>query len=172
MTDIVPTPAEWRAAMGQFPTGVTIVTTWHGDVAVGSTINAFCSVSLEPPLLLICLSDVNPLREAIKDSGVFGVNILGEGDPGLAMTFAKGPPTGAPVAADDFHAGENGSPHLKSALTFIDCKVQDWHVAGDHFIVIGRGLRTHHAHARPPLLYHRGGFLKVLSAADAALDEA
>ena len=50
-----PTPAEWRAAMGCFPSGVTIVTTWDGDEPVGSTINAFCSVSLTPPLLLICL---------------------------------------------------------------------------------------------------------------------
>ena len=67
------TSAEWRAAMGCFPSGVTIITSWDAGEPVGSTINAFCSVSLDPPLLLICLDNANPLRGPVEASGVFGV---------------------------------------------------------------------------------------------------
>ena len=76
LNDAGPTPSEWRAAMGYFPSGVTIATTWDGETPVGSTINAFCSVSLEPPLLLICVAALNPIHAPLRKAGVFGVNIL------------------------------------------------------------------------------------------------
>lgn len=78
MSGQTPTPDEWRAAMGYFPSGVTIVTTWEQDAPVGATVSSFCSVSLEPPLLLVCLDRANPARGPIERSEVFGVNILNE----------------------------------------------------------------------------------------------
>ena len=90
-----PTPAEWRSAMGQFPTGVTVVTGWRGDAPLGTTLNAFCSVSLEPPMLLICLDHKNPMSLCVRQTGVFGLNILGADDgEALARRFASGPDTG------------------------------------------------------------------------------
>ncbi|MDE2487530.1 MAG: flavin reductase family protein [Alphaproteobacteria bacterium] len=152
-----PSPAEWRAAMGYFPTGVTIVTSWDGASPVGSTINAFSSVSLSPPLLLICLARENPIREPVLESGVFGVNILGcEAEP-LAHRFAALDVVDR-FEGHPFSAADDGAPQLAAAPVFIDCAVEAAHAAGDHLVVIGRGLRTCHASASAPLLYHRSRF--------------
>ncbi|HSZ53696.1 MAG TPA: flavin reductase family protein [Caulobacteraceae bacterium] len=153
-----PTAAEWRAAMGYFPTGVTVVTSWGGRAPLGSTINAFCSVSLDPPLLLICLDNANPLRGPVEACGVFGVNILpAEGGRELALHFARNPESDR-FADLDWEACEGGAPQLKAAPIFVDCQVQAIHPAGDHVVVIGRGVRTHRAPHETPLLYHRGSF--------------
>jgi 3-hydroxy-9,10-secoandrosta-1,3,5(10)-triene-9,17-dione monooxygenase reductase component len=156
MADAV-TPAEWRAAMGCFPSGVTIVTSWDGDEPVGSTINAFCSVSLDPPLLLICLAHLNPIREGLERSRIFGVNILHEDGRLIAQRFAREP------LADRFcefpyRAADGGAPQLEGAPVFIDCALEAIHPGGDHVIAVGRGVRIDHASAALPLLYHRGQF--------------
>jgi flavin reductase (DIM6/NTAB) family NADH-FMN oxidoreductase RutF len=153
-----PTPAEWRAAMSYFPTGVTIVTSWRDGAPVGSTVNAFCSVSLDPPLLLVCLAHENPLCEPVRASGVFGINILPHEDgPGLAMRFARDPETerfrGLP-----YRSVGVGAPQLGAAPVFVDCRLEAEHLAGDHVIFIGRGVRADHASSAAPLLYHRSGF--------------
>jgi 3-hydroxy-9,10-secoandrosta-1,3,5(10)-triene-9,17-dione monooxygenase reductase component len=152
-----PSPADWRMAMGYFPTGVTIVTTWDGEEPVGSTINAFCSVSLDPPLLLICLDLKNPIRAAFERSRIFGVNILPEHGRAVAQRFAREP------LADRFcefpyRAAPGGAPHLAAAPVFVDCAVEDIHLAGDHLIAVGRGVRVEHAPGASPLLYHRGQY--------------
>src|ERR1700730_10691059 len=84
-------PADWKAAMGRFPSGVTVVTSWVDGAPFGSTVSAFCSVSLDPPLLLICLDVKNPVRRWFPDAGVFGVNILAEDGQGRARHFAFTP---------------------------------------------------------------------------------
>ena len=151
------TPADWRRAMGYFPTGVTIITTWDGEEPVGSTINAFCSVTLEPPLLLICLDLKNPIRDAFERTGIFGVNILhGDGEP-IALRFARDPLTGR-FAEFAYRAAPGGAPQLEAAPVFIDCALEDLHQAGDHLIAVGRGVRIDHASHAPPLLYHRGRY--------------
>lgn len=155
-----PTPAEWRAAMGFFPTGVTVVTTWRDSLPVGSTVNAFCSVSLEPPLLLICLDWANPICGPVQSCGVFGVNILGEDGSLLARNFAVEPEANR-FERCGFRGGPDGAPRLEQAPVFIDCAVESTVPAGDHLIVIGRGLRTELTGMSPPLLYQRGSFLKL-----------
>lgn len=158
-----PSAAEWRAAMGYFPTGVTVVTSWRGEAPLGSTINAFCSVSLEPPLLLICLDKSNPLYGPVQASGVFGVNMLGAEDgTALARHFATGPDEGR-FEAHDWRWVGSGAPQLESAPVFIDCAVQAVYDSGDHVIVVGQGLRTVHSAGELPLLYHGGNFPKFPS---------
>jgi flavin reductase (DIM6/NTAB) family NADH-FMN oxidoreductase RutF len=153
------TPAEWRAAMGSFPSGVTVVTSWNDGAPVGSTISAFCSVSLEPPLLLICIDLNNPIREPVARSGVFGVNILPSHGQAIARHFGRPPEPGRDRFEDQaFDAAPGGAPRLAAAAVFIDCKVEDTYPAGDHVVVIGRGLRTEHAATATPLLYHKGRF--------------
>lgn len=152
-----PTPAEWRAAMGFFPTGVTIVSTWDDGEPVGSTINAFCSVSLSPPLLLICLDLKNPIRAALEHSRIFGVNILDHEGRHLARRFATDPLTGR-FEAFAYRAEPDGAPQLQLAPVFIDCAVEDIHTAGDHVIVVGRGVRIAHNPSATPLLYHKGEY--------------
>ena len=153
-------PADWRAAMGFFPTGVTIVTTWDGEEPVGSTINAFCSVSLDPPLLLICLDLKNPIRAAFGRSRIFGVNILHEDGRPVAQRFAR-EPLADRFTEHPYQAVTGGAPQLLDAPVFIDCAVQDIHPAGDHLIAVGRGLRIAHQPGIAPLLYHRGQFPKL-----------
>ncbi|HUO13083.1 MAG TPA: flavin reductase family protein [Caulobacteraceae bacterium] len=146
--------------MGYFPSGVTIVTTWDDGEPVGSTINAFCSVSLEPPLLLICLDLKNPIREAFERSPVFGVNILPEDGGQIARRFAREPLTDRFAEFAHRHA-PGGAPQLDDAPVFIDCVVHDIHRAGDHLIAVGRGVRICETEGAAPLLYHRGQFPKL-----------
>jgi 3-hydroxy-9,10-secoandrosta-1,3,5(10)-triene-9,17-dione monooxygenase reductase component len=157
---LLPTPAEWRAAMGYFPSGVTIVTSWQERSPVGTTVNAICSVSLEPPLLLVCLDHANPALRPIQASGLLGVNILGCEHRDLALTFGR-------ESGEDrfdgvgYRAADGGAPQLDAAPVFIDCLLEQAHVAGDHTIVVARPVRIEHASAVPPLLYHRGAFPKL-----------
>jgi 3-hydroxy-9,10-secoandrosta-1,3,5(10)-triene-9,17-dione monooxygenase reductase component len=154
-----PTPTEWRAAMGYFPTGVTVVTCWEGRTPLGSTVSAFCSVSLEPPMLLICLDRANPLRGPLAECGVFGVNILAEDGRDLARRFAA---VGAinRFEGQPFRAVDGGAPQLEAAPIFVDCVVESTTRAGDHFVIVGRGTRIEHTSAAPPLLYQKGRFLR------------
>jgi flavin reductase (DIM6/NTAB) family NADH-FMN oxidoreductase RutF len=147
--------------MGAFPTGVTVVTSWSEDGRpVGSTINAFCSVSLEPPMLLICLDLANPICGPVRACGVFGVNILGEDAQATARCFAV-TPEHERFIDHGYRAEEAGAPQLDSAPVFIDCVVESIVQAGDHLIVVGRGVRTEHDAGAAPMLYHRGRFLKL-----------
>jgi flavin reductase (DIM6/NTAB) family NADH-FMN oxidoreductase RutF len=152
-------PAEWRTTMGYFPSGVTVVTTWDAGEPVGSTINAFCSVSLDPPLLLICLAWDNPIRAAVEETGIFGVNILHEEGRPLAHRFARDPLSDR-FAENPYRSVPGGAPQLECAPVFIDCALESRHAAGDHIIAVGRGLRVEHTSAAAPLLYHRGQFPK------------
>ena len=153
-------PAAWRAAMGGFASGVTIVTTWEAGEPVGSTISAFSSVSLTPPLLLICLDLANPIRDALEAAGVFGVNILSEDGQGVARRFAREPLSGR-FSEFAHHAAPGGAPRLEAAAVFIDCAVEHIHLAGDHLIVVGRGVAVEHGEAGPPLIHHRGRFQRL-----------
>ena len=151
------TPQEWRAAMGSFPSGVTIVTTWDAGAPIGTTASSLCSVSLEPPLLLVCLGHANPALAPIERSGLFGVNILSAECVDLAMRFATNPEDDR-FAAIPYRAVEGGAPELDAATVFIDCVLEQAHGAGDHKIVVGRGVRISHKSPAPPLLYHKGSF--------------
>ena len=154
-----PTPSEWRAAMGRFATGVTIVTSLDGETPVGTTVNAFCSVSLDPPLLLICLDHANPVLRPLEACGLFGVNFLDADCGDLAWRFGRDPMGGRFDAIE--HHRDGGAPRLGVATVFIDCRVEQTHDAGDHRIIVGRGLRIGDHREAPPLLFHRGQFPKL-----------
>jgi 3-hydroxy-9,10-secoandrosta-1,3,5(10)-triene-9,17-dione monooxygenase reductase component len=158
-----PSPAEWRAAMGRFAAGVTVVTSWRDGAPIGSTISAFSSVSLQPPLLLVCLDLTNPLCEPIAACGVFGVNILGESGRELARRFAFAPEDER-FDGQAYRAVPGGAPQLDAAPVFIECAVHESVLAGDHLVVIGRGLRAEHRSAETPLVHHTGQFAKLVPA--------
>jgi flavin reductase (DIM6/NTAB) family NADH-FMN oxidoreductase RutF len=151
------TATQWRAAMGAFPTGVTVITTWASGKPIGTTISAFCSLSLEPPLLLVCMDYKNPALAPIESCKVFGVNILGRDSGHVAMHFAKDPDADR-FAGVDYRVREGGAPQLSDAPVFIDCTLEHSYGGGDHKIFVGRGLHIDHAHPTTPLLYHKGAF--------------
>lgn len=152
-------PAAWRMAMGAFASGVVIVTSLDGDRPVGTTVSAFCSVSLFPPLLLVCLDHKNRALEVIQRAGAFGINVLSEGQSGLAMLFAGVEPAerfkGVEIAP-----GPLGMPMIGGALANIECRLHAVHTAGDHDILVGRGLELETRPGRP-LIYSRGRFLEA-----------
>jgi flavin reductase (DIM6/NTAB) family NADH-FMN oxidoreductase RutF len=146
-------PRALRAAMGHFATGVTVVTAAGADGRRhGSTANAVASVSLEPPLLLVCLRDASLTLAALQASGRFAVNVLHQRQRELAQRFARRGATWDDVAHRD--------GLLDGAIATLDCELHDVADGGDHRIVVGRVLAVDHpeAHAPPPLLFYRGAF--------------
>jgi len=146
----------FRVMMRGFPTGVAVVTTVGDDGRPwGMTCSSVCSVTLDPPTLLVCLRDGSPTLSAMRDSGQFAVNLLhGQGQP-AAELFASGRLDRFDVAHWEdgpAHAG----PHLTmDAHAIADCDVIGTQPVGDHVVVFGqaRRIRAHHGH--PPLLYGR-----------------
>jgi flavin reductase (DIM6/NTAB) family NADH-FMN oxidoreductase RutF len=155
--------AEFRHAMGHFATGVTVVTSVGVDgEPVGTTANAVTSLSLDPPLLLVCFDRSSVTLRAVRDHGAFVVNVLAARQRHLSANFAR---RGLSAVWDDVrhHAGSTGSPRLDGALATIECTVHERLPGGDHEIIIGRvrevatnGLNTE------PLLFWRGQYGSLL----------
>ena len=160
MTEPTVTPEAWRGAMGAFPSGVTIVTSWDDKKPVGSTVSSFCSVSLDPPLLLVSLAYYNPVRAPLRAAGVFGVNFLPEGGGELAGQFAT-PGDMDKFDGVDYAATPGGAPRLKAATVYIECVLHDAHMVADHELIIGRGRAVEMADKLTPLAYFQGGFMRL-----------
>lgn len=129
----------FRQVMGQFTTGVTVVTTRNREGVAGLTVNAFCSVSLEPPLVLICVDLRSHVLSEIRKSGTFVVNILTSKQEHLSRCFA----TSSQERYEHFchasyHTAATGSPVLDDALAFIDTRIVAEYPGGDHAIFLGQ----------------------------------
>lgn len=149
------TPEDFKHALGQFPSGVTVVVLDNGAGGImGFTVSAFCSVSLEPPLVLISVDQSSECYEALGERGYFTVHILAEHQVELAYRFADGVEDKSDYT--QWRINERGYPELTDALAWIECRLYARHPAGDHDIFVGRveGLRV--AEGREPLLYHQG----------------
>lgn len=154
-------PLRFRAVMGAFPTGVAVVTARRPDGSPsGLTVNSLTSVSLEPLLLLVCIDHTASSHEAILESGAFAVNLLAEGDARVSDVFAK-PGRDRRFEGLEWEDGPTRSPILTRALGWIDCRVHQTHVAGDHTIVVGRVEAFDLAAGDRPLVYHRGGYTRL-----------
>ena len=149
--------AELRRALGAFATGVTIVTAVdrHSGEPVGFTANSFTSVSLDPPLVLVCLAHTAASYAMFCASEGFAVNVLTTEQEGVARTFAKrGAEKFANVA---WHPGRLGAPLLEGCLARFDCAMHERFAAGDHDVLFGRVV-DFACHDGRPLLYHGGNF--------------
>src|SRR5215471_2265761 len=129
----------FRQVMGRFATGVTVVTTRSEKGLSGLTVNSFCSVSLDPPLVLICVDLTSHTLPYIRESGIFAVNILTDQQEHLSRCFA----TSSPERYEDFchagyHVAATGSPVLDGVLAFIDTRVVGEYPGGDHVIFVGQ----------------------------------
>jgi flavin reductase (DIM6/NTAB) family NADH-FMN oxidoreductase RutF len=148
---------EFRSVMGHFATGVTIVTSHDGAGKVGGlTANAVASVSLEPPLVLICVdkkSDSYPLFGASK---AFAINILSHQQETLSRRFAKS--GGDKFTGIGFRIGVSGSPILNDIIAYLDCQIRNEIDAGDHTIYLGQAVDIAVSSDSDPLLYFRGGY--------------
>jgi flavin reductase (DIM6/NTAB) family NADH-FMN oxidoreductase RutF len=155
--------ASFRHVIGHFTSGVAVLTAHHDGRAHGMTASAVCSLSLEPPMLLVCASTRAPTQAAILAAGCFAVNILGEGQDEIATRFAE-------PRADKFervahHPGRLGAPLLSDALARIECEVAESLVGGTHRVFLG-AVRHAEVDDGTPLAYYRGRFGQLRLAAD------
>jgi len=145
--------------MGRFATGVTVVTTCQGTRRAGITVNAFASVSLEPPLVLVCIDRSSHVHDFLLESGMFAVNFLTEEQTDLSTCFAGNTDyryTGFCGATS--HTEATGAPVLDESLGFVDCRIVDVFPAGDHSIVVGH-VEALGGGTGEPLLYYRSRYL-------------
>ena len=149
-----------RDALGCFATGVTIVTAIGKDgLPFGLTANSFTSVSLDPPLLLVCVAHSSSSAEAIKAVDHFAVNVLQIGQQPTSNRFAsKGEDR---FANTPWSPGETGAPLLTGSLSAFECAREAIHDGGDHFILVGRVLKANFEPRRDPLLYFRGKYRRL-----------
>jgi flavin reductase (DIM6/NTAB) family NADH-FMN oxidoreductase RutF len=154
--------AAFRHAMGHFATGVTVVTSVGADgQPVGTTANAVTSVSLDPPLVLVCLDHASHTLAALRSHGAFVVNVLSAPQQHLSANFAR---RGLAAAWDGVRhrPGPTGSPRLHGTLATVECTVQHQLTAGDHEIVVGRVREVVAGRPDdPPLLFWRGGYVTL-----------
>ena len=144
-----------RKMRGLYASGVTVVTTVHDGKLRGITVSAFASVSLNPPLVLICLANESESKEWMAESGMFAVNIHSDDQEFLAERFAaRAPLVNARFDGVPYHAAITGSPILADALAWYDCRVETLHDGGDHTIFIGRVEAVGFgAEGKQPLVY-------------------
>ncbi|WP_405759230.1 flavin reductase family protein [Streptomyces sp. NBC_00073] len=153
-------PAEFRAVLGNFASGVTVITappTEDGGGPAGFACQSFASLSLDPPLVTFMVARTSTTWPRIARAGVFCVNILGAGQGELCRAFAM---SGADKFAGVAHAPApaTGSPRLAEVPAWIDCRIHAVHTGGDHLIVVGRVEAMGAAGEGEPLLFHKGRF--------------
>ena len=150
---------EFRGALGRFASSVSVVTSKCKDGELrGITVSAFSSLSLNPPLILICIDNRSTLIEHLAEGCSFAVNILGEDQETLSRRFASKEPNR--FEGVGYKEGVSGSPLLDHALATLECKVVHNYAGGDHTIVVGEVEATSLTDNKP-LLYFRGGYAKL-----------
>ena len=155
-----PEPADFRKANPSFAAGVTVVTGCHEGRLVGTTVSAFSSVSMDPPLVMVCLKRDSRTLAALSQTKAFCVNILAQEQGDLAYRFAK---SGADdrFALTAVEASASGAPLLAGCVAAIECDLHAAHDGGDHEILVGRVLRVVTDETKTPLVYVRGAFLNA-----------
>ena len=145
----------FREAMASVCTPVAVVTSYHADRPHGTTVSAFCSLSLSPPLVLVSLDRTSDLLAMIQEAGVYGVNVLTHGQEEIATGFAR-------KGADKFERDvrwelDRGLPRIEGVACWLACRLEHLLEGGDHMIAVGRIEHAETVHA-DPLLYRRRAY--------------
>lgn len=165
-------PRTFRNVLGQFCTGITVITTMHDGAPVGFACQSFAALSLDPPLVLFCPTKISRSWKAIEASGRFCVNVLHEKQKDVSARFGSREPD--KFAGIDWTSSELGSPIIDGTLAHIDCTVHSVHDGGDHLVVFGSvhslsddaaGERSpegyRHRQKPRPLLFYRGEYTGI-----------
>lgn len=159
-TDQLITPREdFVAAMGNAATGVTVVTTEGPAGRFAQTVSAMCSVTADPPSLLVCVNERSPLAEAAVRNGHFAVSVLSAGQALVSDVFAGRPAAGTPYAPYDFGCAtwrtlDTGSPVLRDAAAVFDCRLDDAVASGTHRVLFGAVTAAAVTPGARPLVHH------------------
>lgn len=163
MTDF--NPRDLRNAFGAFMTGVTVVTTRDAEnQPLGFTANSFTSVSLDPPLVLICLANSSRNYAAFANARGFAVNVLSEAQKDVSNTFAR--PVEDRFSVIDWQPGPYGSPVFAGVSAWFDCSMFKTVEAGDHLILMGK-VEAYEHNTHPGLGYARGAYVMAAAEAEA-----
>ena len=163
VNEIVPTYCEGgdsrdlRRVLGQFATGITVVTIQGPDGPFGMTVNSFSSVSLEPALVLWSVDKASKRCELFENAQHFAVNVLMEHQSDIALSLAKSP---TDFSTRGWFAGKNGAPVLAGALASFECRQETLYAGGDHALIVGRVLQAS-ARDGAPLVFFDGDFGSV-----------
>ncbi|GGK78280.1 flavin reductase family protein [Mangrovihabitans endophyticus] len=144
---------DFRTAMGHLPTGVSIVTTRHADGVWGMTVGSLTSLSLRPPLLLVCLHQGSTTLDLLTTEGRFAISVLAAGQQRIADVYARPRDRHADVEL----AVADGLPVIAGATVWFTCEHRQTHVSGDHAIVVGAVRHARH-HGGEPLVRHRSRY--------------
>jgi flavin reductase (DIM6/NTAB) family NADH-FMN oxidoreductase RutF len=150
---------EFRAALSRFPSGVTIVTTKDTEGRFhGITVSAFASVSLEPPMILVCIDKDSGSHHAFREGEFFVVNILAEGHENLSNRFAS--QLSDKFEGVDYRIGIGEIPVLEDAFVTLECRLTYAHEGGDHTIFVGL-VEESNVKGENPLVYWHGNYRKL-----------
>lgn len=149
----------FRSVLSRFASGVTVVTAVDGGGADhGITVSAFCSLSLEPPLILVCIDHATDMHGILESATAFAVNVLAADQEELARRFSD--PGNGRFDGTSFTRGANGAALLTGAAAILECALTDRFEGGDHTIFVGR-VEVAEADDLRPLLYYRGGYARL-----------
>ena len=154
-----PDPASFRSAMGSFLTGVAVMTTQVDGRPHGMTANAVASVSLDPPLVLVCVDEQATMAARVREAGVFALNFLAEDQRALSNRFADPARGDGAVEFEgvEYTSAVTGCPVLAGTTAMVDCQVTSITPAGDHLVVLGQVVALDTG-AEAPLAYYRGRY--------------
>ncbi|HYP23236.1 MAG TPA: flavin reductase family protein [Actinomycetota bacterium] len=148
-------PDAFRSALRRFASGVTIVTVASGDELHGMTASSFASVSLVPPLVLVCLDKSSRTLELVSETKTFAVNVLRGDQQQVSVAFAR--PGLKPFESVSHRRGANGAPVLDDAIAVLECATYRVFEAGDHEVVLGE-VTAVSAPGGDPLVYYDGAY--------------
>ncbi len=151
----------FKHTLGSWASGVTIVTSQHAGERMGMTVSAFSSVSLDPPLVLVCADKASNTNVLIRASRAFTVNLLAREQSALSSLFADKKREAVRFDGLDCKTGATGCPRIPGALASLDCSVRDVVDAGDHIVYVGSVKAAAIDAEQEPLVYWRGGYQRL-----------
>jgi flavin reductase (DIM6/NTAB) family NADH-FMN oxidoreductase RutF len=147
--------ADFKDALASWASGVSIVSTRASGLVYGLTVSSFASLSLEPPMVLVCIGNKNRLPTMIRESRAFAISLLAkdQGDASAALARSGREPTVSLDVPED--QCSNGLPVVRGSVAHLACELHSELVVGDHTIVVGRVVEAVASPDREPLLYYR-----------------
>jgi flavin reductase (DIM6/NTAB) family NADH-FMN oxidoreductase RutF len=150
---------QFKAAVGKYPTGITVISTKYNGKPYGFTANSFASVSLEPTLISFCLNVKAGSFEAFTNSKHFVINILSSSQSEIATRFSSHNIN--KFQNLDYTENEHGAPIIGNVLSFLECEKYDQIEAGDHYIFVGKVLRAVVSSLGTPLVYYAKSYREL-----------